>query len=121
MELKNGEIFQMGQLCGELAEVDVPARVGYHVGRLIKKVQSAGKDIDETRNKLIAKYGEKNDKGLPQVKPDSPNFETFAEEYNGLMDEKTDIDANKVILPAETKIKIKLLMAFDPFLEVTEA
>lgn len=117
MQLKNGEIFEMTQHLGALS-LDVPARVGYHLGRLVKKIKSAGVDIEASRNQLIAKYGVAGEGGQTQIKPDSPNWATFVVEYNGLMNEQTDIDANKVILPAETKISVETLMLFDCFLEV---
>ena len=55
--------------------------------------------IDEMRNKLIEEYGEKNEDGQMQVKPDSEQFGKFMAEVNELMDQEVDITFEKVKLP----------------------
>lgn len=120
VKVTNGEIYVMGQQLGELQALDVPARVGYHLARLGSKVSSAFRDIEAVRVQLVQKYGEKNEKGQPQVGPNSENWDKFATEYEELMNIEADLEANVVRLPGDTKASIKLLMAFEKFIELAE-
>lgn len=114
----------------QLETLDVPARVSYHLQKLIKKLALAYVDVEAERVKLVNKLREKREDGTfgfylpgnPEGKPVSPNWEQFAQEFNELMAEKVDVDTNKVILPGDTRgIDLtKLLGIFEPFIEVGE-
>mgnify|MGYP001612550155 CR=1 FL=1 len=104
----------------ELEMLNVPARVGIYIQRLVKKLVTAYNEIESARVKLVNSLGVKQEDGRTILHPDSPNWDKFVSEFNDLLAETTDIDTSKVILPGDTTGEhlTKLLGIFEPFISV---
>lgn len=127
MMIQNGRVYALKPLLSQLTELDVPARVGVQVVRLVKKLGAEINSIDQARDKLILKYGETNENGVPQLYGPgqsehevSPRWGEFIAEVNDLMTAEVDIEFNKLQLPGETEVSIPVLLAFEDFIEVAE-
>lgn len=116
----NGELFNLQEPLKQLANVDVPARVGIRIARLIRAIAREIEPINEVRNKLILKYGGRDEKGGLSVGADSPNFAQFVEEHDALMKGTTEVEFDIVALPEDVKVDVKVLVALEPFLTIED-
>lgn len=117
----NGQLFNLQTALKELANVDVPARVGIKIARLIRTVAHEIDPITQVRDKLILKYGAKDEKGSMSVSSNSEHWDEFLAEINALMSQTTDVTFEKVALPEDVKVDVKTLVALEPFLTIEEA
>ena len=133
MKLTNGDIFGAQEPLKMLMGQKFPVRVGHDIIQLVMNLNEQFKVIEEVRNGLIKKYGETDEKGQTQVKPESENFPKFVEEFNELMSIEVEIVIKKVKLPEKVaatcdachhnmdkafEIEPSILMALDKFIEV---
>lgn len=115
------ESFTNGQLLGfqeplkVLMQVNVPARLGIRIARLVRTLRQEIALITGVRDKLIIQYGEKGSIG-----PDSPNWVTFIREHNDLLAQTVTLEVEKVTLPADASVDIATLLALEPFLTVED-
>lgn len=104
----------------ELMKIDVPAKVGIRVARLIRLLTKEIEPIAEVHNKLIIKYGERGEKDLPFINGKSPHWDEFALERDALMGATVELDFEKVVLPDDVRIPVGVLVALEPFLAVAD-
>ena len=116
----NGQLFTLRGPLQALAKIDVPAKVGIRVARLIRKIGAEIEPLAEVRNKLIIKYGEKNEKGEPFINAESPSWQKFVEEHDALMAQTVEVEFEKVVLPDEVVVAVDALVALEPFLAVAD-
>lgn len=116
----NGQLFTLREPLRALAKIDVPAKVGIRVARLIRKLRAEIEPIGEVRNQLIGKYGEKNEKGEPFINAESPDWKKFVEEHDALMAQTVEVEFEKVVLPDEVVVAVDVLVALEPFLAVAD-
>ena len=125
-KIKNGELFAMKESFNDLMMLELPTLTGLQVVRLLKAIGNQIDGINEVRNKLILKYGEKQENGNvtltgpgdPDGKPLSPNWDKFTEEHDELMNGDTVVEFERVVLPKDSKVPVKTLFAFESFIEV---
>ena len=115
-----GELFSFQEPLRELAKLDVPAKVGIRIARLIRAISQEIGPIEQVRNKLVMKYGKRDERGQVSVGKDSPEFDAFAKEFGSLMEEKTKVEFEKVVLPDEVHVALDVLVALEPFLAVAD-
>ena len=133
MKVTNGDIFTAREPLTKIMEQKFPVMVSYKLAKMMSKLNGQYKVIEDVRNGLIKKYGEKDEKGNIQVKPDGPNWTVFIGDFNELMALETEIVFEKVKLPEKVaavcdkcshnmdrplEIEPKTLMALDKFVEV---
>ena len=133
MKLTNGDIWGSQEPLRKLIEQKFPVMVSYKLAKLVKKLDEQFKVIEEVRTGLIKKYGETDDKGQIQVKPDGENFPKFAGEFNELMSQEVEMVIEKVKLPEKVastcdachhnmdksfEIEPQTLIQLDKFIEV---
>lgn len=118
MKLTNGEIFSAREPLKKLMEERLPVKCSFKLAKLANKLNVGLKDIEDARNGLIKKYGTKNEKGRLEVKPDSPEYEKFVEEFNDLMDIEVEVVVERISLPESLEIEPSTLIALEKFIEV---
>jgi hypothetical protein len=110
LQLKNFEIQQIASVLSGLAEKNLPAKISYHVGKILRVLQGHLKDVDEARQKLLDKYAKKDKDGAFEkplgtdgkpidgqvVITDVPEFQR---EFNELM---------SIVLDVELSTKLRL-------------
>lgn len=123
MELFNYEIFSAMQSLNTLTEMELPVRTSLSLAKLIGKLGESFNVIEKVRVGLINKYGTKNDQNQIAVDQTSENFPKFVEEYNELMNQKTELVFDIVKLPQEINgkpliLKTGVIIPLQKFVEV---
>ena len=133
MELTNGDIWGTQEPLGKLMERKFPVMVSNKLAQRVSKLNEQFKVIDGCRTGLIKKYGETDEKGNLQVKPDGEGFPKFVVEFNELMTQGTGIEVGKVKLPEKVastcdkcnhnmdkplEIEPNILIVLEKFIEV---
>uniref|UniRef100_A0A6M3KAK7 Uncharacterized protein n=1 Tax=viral metagenome TaxID=1070528 RepID=A0A6M3KAK7_9ZZZZ len=133
MKLKNGDIFLAREPLQKLMAIKLPVRASYQVAKLASKLNEQLKVIDDVRNGLIKNYGEKGDRGQMEIKPESPNFQKFVDEFTELLDQDVEMVIEKIKLPEKVaatcdkcnhnmdkalELEPSILMALEKFVEI---
>ena len=123
MELFNYEIFSAVQSLNTLVEMELPVRTSLSLAKLIGKLDGSFGVIEKVRVGLINKYGTANDQNQMAVDQTSEGFPKFVEEYNELMNQKTELVFEVVKLPQEVDgkplaIKTNVIIPLQKFVEV---
>ena len=133
MKLTNGDIWGAQEPLRKLIVRPFPVLVSYKLSKLVMKLAEQLKIIEEVRTGLVKKYGEPDERGNHQVKPDSDAFAKFVAEFNELMAQEVEVVVDKVKLPEKIaatcdkcshnmdkplEIEPQTLMALDKFIEV---
>ena len=91
--LKN--IYGASNILGLLVEQQLPIRIAFRLTRLITRLNDEYTNLDETRRKLLEKYGTKikeSDPNNPSFTFEPENQEKFTKEFNELLEEQIEID-----------------------------
>jgi len=118
MKVTNREIFCAREPLSLLMQEKLPVKCGFKLAKLANKLNVLLKDIEDTKNGMVKKYGKPNEQGKLQVKQDDAAFEKFREEFEELMDIEVEIVVERTALPADLAIEPKTLMALEKFIEV---
>ena len=73
----------------KLASLSLPIKVAYRVSKLLSKVSSEFKDFEDSRIKLIRKFGTEKDDGNIEVSEE--NKVKFFAEMNELLNEEVEL------------------------------
>jgi hypothetical protein len=96
MKIKLGELKNAETSLQKLIEKDLNIKIAYKLGKLIKIISAEFKEIEDSRVKLIKKYGKEDENKNIQVLPE--NNEKFYIEFQQLLDEEIDIDFEPLAL-----------------------
>ncbi|MCK9358194.1 MAG: hypothetical protein M0R22_13795 [Dehalococcoidia bacterium] len=113
MKVSALDIITATQGLGELMGMTLPIALSFKLARLAKAIGAEAKVIYEERDKLIVKYGEKDDKGQTKVKPE--NLDAFNADAAVLYSQEVTLDLDPVELPATIELKPGTLVAAFPF------
>lgn len=88
----------------KLSKTDLKAKLAWQVARLLKAADKEIQEFNETRLKLIQKYGEKDEsgelitdeKGNCKILPDS--LDSFSTELNELVNSEIELNVNKIAI-----------------------
>ena len=116
----NGQLYAMRNSLEELLGLDVAARVGIRLARLVKRLGEEVNAIEQARLALVNKYGESGEAGVVTVQPTSAKWGEFAKEFGELMADTHEVEYEPVILPPDVKASPKLFAIFEDFLGVEE-
>ncbi len=108
MELKQGEIYMAmspqagGQLSpmARLMAEKLPVMVSFGLAKLQIALKDSVTIVESVKGGLIQKHGPKPEGNAPiQIKPGDPNWPTFIDEFNQLLEEVIDVKFEPVELP----------------------
>ncbi len=134
MALRNGDIFMAKDSLVKLMELKLPLLTSYRLAKLASKLNEPLRIIEAVRQAAIRKYGVKDANGQFRVEEGSEKFTAFVADFNALMDEEVEVVFEKVKLPLKVsfscdkcghsvdkplEIEAAILMALDPFIEVS--
>lgn len=127
----NREITDARDAIQALGQKDLPIRVSVQVAKLGLALSEPFQIMDEVRNGLIDKYGQEQEwGGKAVVFPDdlkdrdvSPEYKTFVEKMDELLDQEVEVDVEVVMLPDTVddkpfKLEPFILIALDKFVKV---
>lgn len=98
-----------------LIEMDLPAQKAYELVKVAKIIDRELQAFNETRNKLIEKYGEKTEDGNTKVKDE--NIEQFSKDIQEIIVNEIDVPEFKIsISDLSEKIDAKTLLVLDDFI-----
>ena len=125
IEYTNAEILAMGAVLPELIKLDVPARVGIKIQRLVVDINKEYVLIKGHLDDLIRKYGEKTGEGNEAKYTVSPDMEKWPEYVKERIDLLGDVitraNWTPVTLPANTEhVSAALLMVMERLISVEE-
>jgi len=92
-EVKTAKIklSELRDITGSLSKVlsqDLPVKQAYRLSKLAKAVQAEMKELNELRERLIKKYGERDEQGNLAVKS---RLEEFQAEFTPILDEEVEL------------------------------
>lgn len=102
-----------------LAEVKLPIKVSYRVGKLLQAVTPELLEFNKQRDKLIVELGEKDEKGANYtIQPNTPAMQEFATRLGELLPLKVEINADPISMTTLGEIDLTPgeMVALSPFL-----
>ena len=102
IKVKISDLLNSTEALQKLSKTDLKAKLAWQVSRLLKSADKEIQEFNETRMKLIQKYGEKDENselvtdenGNCKITPDS--IESFSNELNDLVISEVELNANKI-------------------------
>ena len=112
------ELREMSSALGKLLSSTMPVKQSYRMSKLAKCITKEMNDIEESRNDLIKKFGDKNDKGQIEI-IDNDKKEEFNKEFADLLKEEVEITFVPIDLEniGEAKLTPFDIVALDIFLD----
>lgn len=111
MKLTYGTINNAFPALCKLAKLDVKAAEAVKLARLLGKIETELKPLEEAQRKLFEKYGEKTEDGRYEIKPE--NREAFSKEGKELFETEIDIDTEKAVIESDISIDAATVLALD--------
>jgi|GEM_PF-5186324 len=90
MNVKLKVILEAAPVLQKVSSFSLPAKVSYNIMRNTRKIEHELKPFEETRLKLVDKFGTVGDDGRTKVTPE--NMELFYKEVATMLEEDVDID-----------------------------
>lgn len=115
-----GQIFRNSQINGALQKLSTTTNLDfkttYHVSRIVAKVDSQQREADQMFQKLLDKYGTKDEKGNHNIPEE--NREAFQKDFEEFKNTKFDIDKNKINIINLKKVGLTAsdLLSLEPIL-----
>ena len=99
----------------KLSKLDLRAVI---LARLLGKVESELKPLEETQRNMWIKYGEEVESGSYKIKPE--NYAAFSKEYQELLNSEIDIDTGKIEIKSDIQIDAASVLALSDVVEFAE-
>lgn len=106
MKIKLGEVTMIQQGLMTLVNQQLPVKLSYKLGKLIKIVDDEVQEIENKRIELVKKYGVKNEEDNTIKVPDDKQ-DGFMQEYTDLLNLEIDVTFEPISiseLPDDLKI-----------------
>ena len=125
IEVTVRDIIEGSEQMRQLMDVPLKSSVAYKVARLAREMERELKTFDETRTRLIHKYGKKDendeliidDNGQYTIEPDK--IQDFNNEINEVFNTKVELNATAIKLSEldDCKLSPKRMVQLMPFIE----
>lgn len=125
MRLKAQEVYDMYSAIDALTSETTTMPAAYYIAKNTKIIKEEAAALDEARQKLIAKYGEKKEDGNLNIQEDgrikiaNTDLNNFNEEMSKLFQVDLDLPIKKIPLSALEKlnVSIRTMEALLPLIE----
>ncbi len=122
MKLTIAELFSVKEPLQNLAKQKLPAKTGFAVLKLIRKLNDHLIPAEETQNNLVRQYGHPPEDAPNSDKigiaPGDENWPAFLEQYSDLVTQEVEIVFDKIPLPETLEIEPAVLMALEKFVRI---
>lgn len=99
MKLKNSQIINAVDALNKLSEANLPIRQAYNLSKTLTSIKRMAKAIYAERDKLIIKYGEKQEDGSHSIAANNAEGKAkFIEDYSVVLDIEEEVDVRKLSL-----------------------
>lgn len=128
IKVKNAhiEILGSGALQGFMRK-EIPARLAYHLARVIKKLEVELKALAETRQAIIKKYAELDEKGEVKTEKDGRTIiwkdgktsQDVAKEMDEILEDEVELEIQKMEIDLDEIPLVALsdMTLLEPFIE----
>ncbi len=115
MKLSNQTLVNSIPVLSKLNQLELPVKVAFIVSKNIKEVDKSLGSYNETRNKLLRQYAEKDEQGMPKV-DEVGNIifkEDCQEKWTGDIQELLELKVNLKIetIPTHDLFKAEILIS----------
>ena len=96
------DILEGQEALQKLSNQQLPGRIAFRIGRLIKKLEEVLTSYNEVRNNLLEKYAKRKEDGTFELNDkneyqfDEEHMKIFVEEMNKLVAEETSVEADPI-------------------------
>lgn len=111
-------IVEAAPALSKLSKLDIKAQEAVKLARLINKIEAELKPFEETRNKLLKKYGEEIENERYKIKDE--NRSEFEKEFQDLLNSEVEIDAEKFTIKSDVQISAASVIALSDVIEFEE-
>lgn len=120
MQVTYGELYRLNEPMVKLlkASETMKAKDSIKIAELVDLLKAKMSLVNTEYNKLIGKYGEKGEGGRVVITEKSTKWPTFIKEVEELFVQITEIEVEKITIPAETMIGAGTLIAMKSFVGV---
>lgn len=114
------ELVNMQGALRKLVVAELPAKLAYRLAKLLKILEPEFTSYEETRRKLVEKYGDKKEDGNIQVPPEKLN--DFFGEINEVLKEEVEITFFPFTVDELAKVELTVqdIVAIERLLVETE-
>lgn len=102
MKLSNGKLVNSIEVLSKLTNKELPIKFSYALSKNIIKINRELEAYNKERQKLIEKYGEKDEQGKIKTKEDGSvnikDVENWNRDFKELLEIENDIDINVIDL-----------------------
>ena len=105
----------------KLSQQDLPVAMAFQLSRLIRQIAPELNSLEETRQKLVSKYGVP-DLSTGQTVVQEEQVQKFTDEIKPILDTEIQIDFEKIPLskiPEKIQLSCTDIMALDPFIDTS--
>ena len=102
----------VGTLRG-IASKELRGRAAYNIAKIMKQVDNEFTLFNEARQKVVDKYGEKDENGNLKINADTneyifadKNLEAVTKEINEILDSEVELNANKLTIDDLEDLKL---------------
>ena len=97
MKVKLLEIVNSANAFNKIAQQPMKAVTSFEVARNLKKISDELAIYEQSRGDLIRKFGEEDDEGKIEIKPDTKGMKDFQKELGDLLNVEVDLNGFKQI------------------------
>lgn len=112
MKIKNEVLVNSVQVLRKLNNAELPVRVSYKLAKNIKNIDKELNIYEEEKQKLINKYGEKDDEGKNKINEDGTikilDTENWNKDIKELLEIEAEINIEKINIDELAKGDLKI-------------
>ena len=112
MKIKNEVLVNSVQVLRKLNNAELPVRVSYKLAKNIKSIDKELKIYEEEKQKLINKYGEKDEEGKSKVNENGMinilDTENWNKDIKELLEIEVEINVEKINIDELAKSDLKI-------------
>ena len=112
MKIKNEVLLDSVQVLRKLNNAELPVRVSYKLAKNIKSIDKELKIYEEEKQKLINKYGEKDEEGKSKVNENGMinilDVENWNKDIKELLEIEVEINVEKINIDELAKSDLKI-------------
>lgn len=115
MRISNAILWNSQDALAELAAIKgLPFKTSYWLGRLVRKLDAARREVEQDRGDIIKRLGVKSEDGKTYSVP-ADLWEEFSGAFGAVLEAEVDIDIGPIDIPGDIAIPVSVTNAFGDF------
>jgi hypothetical protein len=95
-QLENIQLIALIDELNQLLQKEMTIKLRWELTKIQKAIEPTLKMVDENKNELIKKYGTVDSDGNISVKPNTPEYQSFMEDWFNVLQIKTTIQFEQI-------------------------